>query len=162
MKKQKIDASAVQKMRAQLEEMPPRERLRPYDVITQLAETIVSTQGRGYDVDDVMTVLRASGIELARNTVRTYLSRALATRARRRSGLSQTTASSGSAAEASAIPPHASEDVGAQPRERTTIDQAATLPSTSNSNSRANPFKDPADNALPPGHFRVSQDRERI
>jgi hypothetical protein len=94
MKKRKIEAATVRKLKEQLEELPQRETLRPYDVIAQLAETIASTQGRGYDIDDVMAVLHASGIELARNTVRTYLSRALAQHAPRNTQTSPTATSS--------------------------------------------------------------------
>jgi hypothetical protein len=162
MKNQKVDASAVQKMKAQFEEMPTRERLRPYDVIAQLAETIVTTQGRGYDVDDVMAVLRASGIELARNTVRTYLSRALATHGRSSPRLTQTSGSTRAAIEAPAVSPRANADINARARERAEADRPAALLSTNNSTANATPFKSSTDNAQLPGHFRVTPDRERL
>jgi hypothetical protein len=78
----KLDSHALQKLRSQLEDLPPRQTLRPYDVIAQLAETITGVQARGYEIDDLVAVLNAAGITLARNTVRNYLSRALRERAR--------------------------------------------------------------------------------
>lgn len=162
MKNQKVDASAVQKMKAQFEEMPTRERLRPYDVIAELAETIVTTQGRGYDVDDVMAVLRASGIELARNTVRTYLSRAVARHGRGSPRLTQTSGSQRAATETPSVSLRANADVNAPARELADTNRPATLLSTNNSNASATPFKTQTDNAQLPGHFRITPDRERL
>jgi hypothetical protein len=70
--------NTLQRLKAQLEHLPPRQTLQPYDVVAQLAETISSAQSRGYSIDDVVAMLNAAGIKLARNTVRNYLSRARA------------------------------------------------------------------------------------
>lgn len=72
----KLDTQILQKLKGRLEEMPPRQHLRPYDVIAELAESISGVRSRGYDLDDLVTVLSDVGIKLTRNTVRNYLSRA--------------------------------------------------------------------------------------
>jgi hypothetical protein len=77
----KLDAQVLQKLKIRLEGLPPREHLRPYDVIAELAETITDTRSRGYDIGDLVAVLADAGITLSRNTVRNYLSRARRNRA---------------------------------------------------------------------------------
>lgn len=72
----KLDTIALQELKTQLEELPTRQTLRPYDVIAQLADTISGVRNRGYDIDDLVAVLNNAGIALARNTVRNYLSKA--------------------------------------------------------------------------------------
>lgn len=75
----KFDADAVQQLMARLEELPERRTLRPYDLIAQIEGQLSRVQGRGYDLDDLMAVLHEFGLELARSTVRNYLSRVRAT-----------------------------------------------------------------------------------
>lgn len=81
MNTRKFDATLVEDIKTHIAEWPQRKTLRPFDVIAQLAETIQSAKGRGYDIDDIMAILQKWDINLARSTVRTYLSRALAMQA---------------------------------------------------------------------------------
>jgi hypothetical protein len=74
----KLDDHAAETLITRIEQFTPRPKLRPYDVIARAAETFSSAQNRGADIDDLMTFLDELGITLARNTVRNYLSRALA------------------------------------------------------------------------------------
>jgi hypothetical protein len=65
--------------------LPPREHLRPYDIVAEPADTVTATRLAEYDIRDLVAVLAESGIKLARNTVRNYLSlvrRARAARSR--------------------------------------------------------------------------------
>jgi len=78
----KLGAGTVEELKSEFEHMPARKSLRPYDVIAQLAEPIASARSRGYDIDDITAILHKAGITLARNTVRTYLSRARSAAAR--------------------------------------------------------------------------------
>jgi hypothetical protein len=109
----KLDSHALQKLRTQLEELPPRQTLRPYDVIAHLAETITGAKARGYEIDDLISVLNTAGITLARNTVRNYLSRALAAR---RVRLQPSAAQSTTSAIASSAPSDAQRST--QPEQR--------------------------------------------
>jgi hypothetical protein len=96
----KLDTQVLQILKLRLEDLPPREHLRPYDVIAQLAETISATRTRGYDIGDLVDVLADVGIKLSRNTVRNYLSRARrASAARMRSACPAATPTSNSAIE---------------------------------------------------------------
>lgn len=74
----KPDTTTLQNVIARLEALPDRPRLSTYDLIAQLSTTISKTTGRGYDIDDIVTILRESGVKLARSTVRSYMSRARA------------------------------------------------------------------------------------
>jgi hypothetical protein len=76
----RLDRQTIQKLKTRLDELPQREPLRPYDLIVQLAESFSAARTRGYDIGDLVQVLKEEGIHLTRNTVRNYLSRARATR----------------------------------------------------------------------------------
>lgn len=67
----------LETLKAEIEKLPPRRQLSPYEVVAELAESISGARTRGYDIDHIVTMLRAAGINLARTTVRNYLSRAL-------------------------------------------------------------------------------------
>jgi hypothetical protein len=72
----KLDATTLHTLKIRLGELPPLQRLRPYDVIAELADTMSEVRSRGYDLDDLVTLLTESGVTLSRNTIRNYLSRA--------------------------------------------------------------------------------------
>jgi hypothetical protein len=77
----KIDTNTVARIKQRLEALPPRQPMRPYDLIAQLTDSVSDSLERGYDIDQLMSLLEEEGIKLARNTVRNYLSRAKKDRA---------------------------------------------------------------------------------
>lgn len=72
----KLDVTTLQTLKTRFDALPHQHKLRPYEVIAELAETISDARHRGYDLDDLVAVLGEAGIRLSRNTVRNYLSRA--------------------------------------------------------------------------------------
>jgi hypothetical protein len=72
----KLDTNTLDALKARLDELPVRHRLRPFELIAQLSETLATARSRGYDLDDLVALLAEAGVTLSRNTVRNYLSRA--------------------------------------------------------------------------------------
>jgi hypothetical protein len=141
----KLDSDAFQKLKSQFEGLPPRQTLRPADVIAQLVETISGAQARGYEIDDVMAMLHAAGITLARNTVRNYLSRARAARRKRgKASPSPTVGTTNSA------PSHTQSP--AQPQEPAALVRAQQLRNT----------KTAHDSGRRPGSFELVPDKEDL
>jgi hypothetical protein len=74
---QRIPGKSVEELTALIEALPQVETSRsPYEVIEQLAPTILAAQQRGQTLDSIVPVLAEAGIHLKRSTVRNYLRRA--------------------------------------------------------------------------------------
>lgn len=77
-----VDDQVLDALKLHVKQLPARRKLRPYDVVAELAELYAGARTRGYDLDDLVRALERHGIKLTRTTVRNYLSRARASRPR--------------------------------------------------------------------------------
>lgn len=170
----KLNEEAIEQLSTRLKALPEQRKHGPFDVIVRLEHELSTAQGRGYDLDDLMTVLRESGIELARSTVRNYLSRARVQQ-RKRTRAAQDSASTLRSASSqpsmvdvgpNAVLPRGNEEALLQPAStRSAI--AAPRQDKSSSNQLTTPAipeggRKGADQELRPGQWTMTPDRERL
>jgi hypothetical protein len=153
--KKRVDTATVEQLKTRMAEAPARQTLRPYDVIAELAEGITNMQSRGYDIDDITALLQAEGIQIARNTVRTYLSRALKARANphRLASAASSTASRLQSAQ---------DSVRAQNNSQASV-TTAQIPNRAILPQRPNTVDSSSEEPqLRPGTWTITPDRERL
>lgn len=75
-----ITVAQVDDVRSRLLEMPPLEeakrKLTLQQAIARMAGELAELQRRGYSIDDIANILRATGVEISSTSLKTYLSRA--------------------------------------------------------------------------------------
>ena len=72
----KVDTSALETLSAQLEGLPARTTLTPYELVKKLAPMIGAAHARGQDFAAIGALLAGVGVRLKPATIRNYLWRA--------------------------------------------------------------------------------------
>jgi hypothetical protein len=72
----KIDAELINTLSTQIELLPQRTKMTPYQVVEQLAPLIAGACERGQDLEAIAKLLKGIGVHLAPVTVGNYLRRA--------------------------------------------------------------------------------------
>jgi hypothetical protein len=72
----KVEESAVESLREQLEKLPTRTTITPRELVDKLAPVIVAARARGQDYQAIAALLAGMGVRIKPSTVRNYLWRA--------------------------------------------------------------------------------------
>ena len=72
----KVEVSALESLREQLENLPIRTTVTPRELVEKLAPVIIAARARGQNYEAIAALLAGMGVRIKPSTVRNYLWRA--------------------------------------------------------------------------------------